>query len=119
MELIQIIESSVTLFSVGLIVFLILSYLLFRVKNRPVNLPGQKKLYTGEVSIIYEKPEAVTDEKEIDKISKRFVIVNNIFNDPEPANEIRKLREINSRFYVYNPGRNRIVKGLELSRIKD
>ena len=56
MELIQIIESTVFIFSLGLSVILILSYLLFKIKNRykifPLETPGK----ADDLKITYEEP---------------------------------------------------------------
>ncbi|HSD64198.1 MAG TPA: hypothetical protein VLB50_10385 [Ignavibacteriaceae bacterium] len=114
----QIIESSVSLFSTGLIVFMVLSYLLFKVKNRSISFPGQKKLYSTQVSIIYEQPsEVIKDEPVKNDYSKRFIVINDVTGQP-PADIIRKKRITNNRFYVYKPGPNKIVQGLEFSKIK-
>lgn len=104
MELIQIIESSVSLFGMGLIVFMMLSYFLFKVKNRSFSRPGQRKLYNTEVSIIYEKPpEPVKEEPVKNDISKRFIVLNEI-NEQQSAGKTNVERHVNTnRFYVYKP----------------
>ena len=121
MELIQIIESTVFLFSVGLVVFLILSYLLFQVKNHSVNFPRQKELFTGEVSIIYQHP--VVEENKAEPAKKktngRFIVLNEILKESTFKPETEKKQVVNSRFYIYKPGRHKIVKSFGLSGIKD
>jgi len=121
MELIQIIESTVFIFSLGLIVLLVLSYLLFKVKNNTVSLHYQDKNIQDNVSIIYEQPAPNLSKVKPDnnKFSKRFIIINDLTNELVDKREVNKIKGINSRFYIYNPGRNRIIKGLEYSRIKD
>lgn len=120
MELMQIIESSVSIFSLGLIVFMILSYLLFKVKNRSIGYPGQRKLFNTQVSIIYEKPPEIKKEETVkDIISKRFIVINDCIEQPSSGKAIRENHEANNRFYVYRSGTYKIVKGLELSKIKE
>lgn len=119
MELIQIIESTVFLFSLGLLVLLIMSYLLFKVKNRSVNFPLVSSETEEEDGIIYETTgeHNILSEKEI-RFKKRFTIVNELEDSSGPS-RLSRGYEINSRFYIYKPGRNKIVTNLQLSRIKN
>jgi len=121
MELIQIIESTVFFFSLGLLVLLTLSYLLFKVKNSTVSYPVENPYKNEEVNITYEMPSA--DETSINKtkpgLNERFIIVNEIWNEPYVNPTIKKRQKATPRFYIYQPGRNRIVTNLQLSRIKD
>lgn len=121
MELIQIIESTVFIFSLGLIILSILSYLLFKAKNHSVIFPRQKDLIDDDVVIVYEKPEKkeIIDVPDDNKTINRFIVVNEVLRESSPQKEIRKKQEVNSRFYIYKPGRNKIIKNLELSRIKN
>ena len=119
MELIQIIESTVFLFSLGLLVLLIMSYLLFKVKNRSVNFPLLSSGPVEEDGIIYEttnEPD-ILSEKEI-RLRRRFTVVNELEDSSGPS-KISRGYEMNSRFYIYKPGRNKIVTNLQLSRIKN
>ena len=121
MELIQIIESTVFIFSLGLVVLLVLSYLLFKVKNYTGSFPGQKKLFDDDVSIIYEQPalNEVKDNSDKNKINKRFIVINETLRESTTENEINKKQEVSVRYYIYKPGRTGIAKELGLSRIKD
>ncbi len=120
MELIQIIESTVFIFSLGLLVLLIMSYLLFKVKNRTVNLPLESSGPGEEEGIIYEKTgeHEITNEQEI-RLRKRFTVVNELENEAPGPSRLSRGYEMNSRFYIYKPGRNKIVTNLQLSRIKN
>jgi hypothetical protein len=120
MELIQIIESTVFFFSLGLLVLLIMSYLLFKVKNRSVNFPLESIESPEEPGIIYEKTaEKKSDDVQINRIRKRFTVVNETVNESGGPQRLSRGYEMNSRFYIYKPGRNKIVTNLQLSRIKD
>jgi hypothetical protein len=122
MELIQIIESTVFIFSLGLLVLLILSYLLFKVKNRSVIFPRENLFRSDEVKILYEIPEL--PDTRIDepaaRIGERFVVVNEIMNKEDHDAKFTGIKnKVNPRFYIYQPGRNKIVTNLQLSRIKE
>ena len=120
MELIQIIESTVFFFSLGLLVLLILSYLLFKVKNRSVIFPLMNNEPVEGPGIIYEKTaEKKAEEERVDRLKKRFTVVNETGNEPSGPARLSRGYEMNSRFYIYKPGRNKIVTNLQLSRIKD
>ncbi len=120
MELIQIIESTVFFFSLGLLVLLIMSYLLFKVKNRSVNFPLESIEHNAEPDIIYERTAGreIANEQEI-RLKKRFTVVNETVDKPAGPARLSRGYEMNSRFYIYKPGRNKIVTNLQLSRIKD
>jgi hypothetical protein len=121
MELIQIIESTVFIFTLGLLVLLTLSYFLFKVKNRSVNFQLYNPDKSNDVKIIYEKP----PEKELrnddpkKKTAERYIVVNETLKESPAENRKNHRKEVNPRFYIYNPGRNKIITGLQLSRIKD
>jgi hypothetical protein len=119
MELIQIIESTVFIFSLGLIVLLVLSFLLFKVKHNPDNYIRES--LRDDVSITYEKPEIKipVENSNKKKISERFIVVNETLSENASPEEIRKKQELNSRYYIYKPARKKIIKNLELSRVKD
>jgi hypothetical protein len=120
MELIQIIESTVFFFSLGLLVLLILSYLLFKVKNRSVHFPVESALLNEEPGIIYEKtPEVKAEDEKKIRLKRRFTVVNEAVNEPSGPAKLSRGYEMNSRFYIYKPGRDKIVTNLQLSRIKD
>lgn len=121
MELIQIIESTVFIFSLGLLILLIMSYLLFKVKNgSSPDLPAYNPGKSYEVSITYEKPETkktVNSEPEI-RYGKRFTVVNEMMRESVTGETSPGRLKSNSRYYIYKPGRNRIITNLQLSRIK-
>jgi len=120
MELVQIIESTVFFFSLGLIVLVIMSYLLFKVKNRSVSFPLESTEQNEEPGIIYEKTaeREIVNEQEI-RLKKRFTVVNETVAKPSGPSRLSRGYEMNSRFYIYKPGRDKIVTNLQLSRIKD
>ncbi len=124
MELIQIIESSVFFFSLGLLVLLIMSYLLFKVKNRSVNFLPESPEVNEDPGIFYEKitqnevVNEVVNEQEI-RLRKRFTVLNETENEPSAPSTLSRGYEMNSRFYIYKPGRDKIVTNLQLSRIED
>ncbi len=120
MELIQIIESTVFFFSLGLLVLLIMSYLLFKVRNRSVNFPRESPETSGKSDIIYEMTaeQKIEDDQAV-RLKKRFTVVNETSNEPSGPARLSRGYEMNSRFYIYKPGRNKIVTNLQLSRIKD
>jgi len=121
MELIQIIESTVFIFSLGLMVLFVLSYLFFRIKNRdnsfPLEIPDKK----DNLIITYETPPQKATTNSVNKIDrpKRFVVVNETMRKEDAVATMNSWRQVNPRFYIYKPGRNKIVTNLQLSRIKD
>ncbi len=121
MELIQIIESTVFIFTLGLMVLLTLSYLLFKVKNRPAGFPRYNPDKSNDVNIIYEnKPkEDIRNDEPKKKTMERFIVLNETLKESPPENIKNYRKEVNPRFYIYKPGRNKIITGLQLSRIKD
>lgn len=121
MELIQIIESTVFIFSLGLLVLLTLSYLLFKVKNRTAGIPLYNPDKSNDIKIIYEKTpeEDIRDDEPKKKTMERFIVLNETLKESPPENIKNFRKEVNPRFYIYKPGRNKIVTGLQLSRIKD
>lgn len=120
MELIQIIESTVFIFSLGLLVLLILSYLLFKVKNRSSVIPVYNPDRRDQMKITYEKPitEENIDSEPKRRYNKRFTVVNEIMWKPDYRETTSRRIESNSRYYIYKPGRNRMITDLQLSRIK-
>ena len=120
MELIQIIESTVFIFSLGLLVLLIMSYLLFKVKNREANLPVYNNAETTQPGIIYEKPATgeIPKRNTGSRCSDRFIVVNETMNQSDPVKSAHRRYETNPRFYIYKPGQNKIITNLQLSRIK-
>lgn len=121
MELIQIIESTVFIFSLGLFVLLILSYLLFKVKNRSSAIPVYNPDRSDQMKIIYEKPikEESTNTRLKSSYNERFTIVNEIMRESNNRELVSRRIESNPRYYIYKPGRNRIITNLQLSRIKE
>lgn len=120
MELIQIIESTVFIFTLGLLVLLTLSYFLFKVKNRTAGIPQYNPDKGNDLKIIYEKIPVQETSKDDPKrkTMERFVVVNEtIKKSPKDHRKFRK--EVNPRFYIYKPLRNKLAAGLQLSRIKD
>ena len=121
MELIQIIESTVFIFSLGLLILLILSYLLFKVRNRSVSFPLYIPDRSDEIKITYEKPPessaGITEQQK--KLNERFIVVNELIRETSGDKPVHKKQRVNPRFYIYKPGRNKIVTNLQLSRIKD
>ncbi len=120
MELIQIIESTVFIFSLGLLVLLIMSYLLFKVKNRDAGAPVYNNTETAQSGIIYEKPaaEEAVERNTGSRCSDRFIVVNETMNQSHQGKSIHRRYETNPRFYIYKPGQNKIITNLQLSRIK-
>jgi hypothetical protein len=121
MELIQIIESTVFIFSLGLLILLILSYLLFKVRNRSVSFPLDIADKSDEIKITYEKTPEETDgiTEQQKKLNERFIVVNELIRETSNDKSVHKKQRVNPRFYIYKPGRNKIVTNLQLSRIKD
>ncbi len=120
MELIQIIESSVFFFSLGLLVLVFMSYFLFKIKNRSANFPQESTALKEEAAIIYEKTEQpkAEDEQKV-RLKKRFTVINETANVSTNTSKVSRGFEMNSRFYIYKPGRDKIVTNLQLSKIKD
>lgn len=120
MELIQIIESTVFIFSMGLLVLLIMSYLLFKVKNRDTGQTIYNNTKTTQPEIIYEKPAAgeLVERNTGSRSSDRFIVVNETMNQSDRGKSNHRRYETNPRFYIYKPGENKIITNLQLSRIK-
>jgi hypothetical protein len=97
---------------------MMLSYFLFKVKNRSFSRPGQRKLYNTEVSIIYENPpEPVKEEPVKNDISKRYIVLNEI-NEESPVGKANRERHVTTnRFYIYKPRPYKAAKILEKSPI--
>jgi hypothetical protein len=121
MELIQIIESTVFIFTLGLLVLLTLSYFLFKVKNRTAGVSQYNPDKGNELKIIYEKSpvqESLKDDPK-KKTMERFIVVNESIKEFSEEHKKNRRKEVNPRFYIYRPGTNKNATGLQLSRIKD
>lgn len=121
MELIQIIESTVFIFTLGLLVLLTLSYFLFKVKNRTAGVSQYNPDKGNDLNIIYEKSpvrESLKDDPKR-KTAERFIVINESIKESSEAHRKNRRKATNPRFYIYKPGRDKIAAGLQLSRIKD
>ncbi len=120
MELIQIIESTVFIFSLGLLVLLILSYLLFKVKNRSVSFPLDNSDRSDNIRITYERPpqEELAIEEPKNNFNHRFIVVNENLKESRPDKTKNEKQTVNPRFYIYKPAPGRIA-ALQVARIKE
>ncbi len=121
MELIQIIESTVFIFSLGLIILLILSFLLFKVKNHSADSPFliNKKLQ-NESNIIYENPAEEKSENETQEIKKnnRYIVVNEVMKNLQLKEEKNRKQKLTTRYYIYKPAKKKIINKPKLSGIE-
>ncbi len=120
MELIQIIESTVFIFSLGLLVLLILSYLLFKVKNRSVSFPLNNSDRNDAIRITYEKPpqQELPDDETKNNLHERFIVINETLKESHSDTIKNKKQIVNPRFYIYKPAPERVA-ALLLARIKE
>jgi hypothetical protein len=121
MELIQIIESTVFIFSLGLIVLLVLSYLLFKVKNRSASFPLiMEPVNNIKDKIIYEQNPTVkkNEDPELKKVNKRFIVLNEALKT-KTLKSVEKKPELTTRFYIYKPALRRPLNQLKPSELKN
>ncbi|HKB86794.1 MAG TPA: hypothetical protein VKD08_11520 [Ignavibacteriaceae bacterium] len=119
MELIQIIESTVFIFSLGLLVLLIMSYLLFKVKNRSVSFPLDSSGRSDDIRITYERlpQQELASEEPKNNLNDRFIVVNETLKESDHRT-VNKKQSVNPRFYIYKPIPDRIA-ALQVVRIKE
>jgi len=107
MELIPIIEASLSIFTVFTAFFVILSYLLYKLRGKSSEKPYLKELASDNlISIMIEKTETIEDDTEKLKRHERFKIVNPVqaptITDNQPNEKINVLNTVAESFKTSN-----------------
>jgi hypothetical protein len=107
MELIPIIEASLSIFTVFTAFFIILSYLLYKLRGKSNEKPYLKELASDNlISIIVEKTEIIEDDAEKLKRFERFKVVNSVqaptVTDEQPNEKINVLNTVAESYKASN-----------------